>query len=108
MLCNGEKISYEVQEGALLIHVRGEIDHHSAAPLREEIDFEMEKYRPRVLALDMAEVSFMDSSGLGLVLGRVSRGEELGCRVEILHADERIQRILKMAGAAHIRNIKIL
>jgi stage II sporulation protein AA (anti-sigma F factor antagonist) len=94
-----------VKEGERLwAHVRGEIDHHSAKPLREGIDQSMRRERPRVLVLDLGEVSFMDSSGLGFVLGRIALAEEMDCRVEIRRSSERILRILSMGGIGKIKN----
>ena len=88
----------------LLAHVKGEIDHHTAKPLREGIDRFMRSERPRILVLDLGEVSFMDSSGLGFVLGRIALAEEMDCRVEIRHSSERILRILSMGGIGKIKN----
>ena len=94
-----------VKEGErLLARVRGEIDHHSAKPLREGIDHSMRRERPRVLVLDLGEVSFMDSSGLGFVLGRIALAEEMDCRVEIRRSSERVLRILAMGGIGKIKN----
>ena len=94
-----------VREGdRLLARVKGEIDHHSAKPLREGIDRSLRSARPRVLVLDLGEVSFMDSSGLGFVLGRIALAEEMDCRVEICRSSERILRILTMGGVGKIKN----
>ena len=50
--------------------ISGEIDHHNAARIREAIDSSAEKQGPKVLRIDFSDVSFMDSSGVGLVMGR--------------------------------------
>lgn len=63
------QLSYH--DGVLTARLSGEIDHHSAARMRESIDDVSQKLKPYCLRLDFSEVPFMDSSGVGLVLGRV-------------------------------------
>ena len=62
------ELSYE--KCRLTVRLSGEIDHHSAAFLRAQIDQALAKLRPPLLTLDFAEVTFMDSSAVGLVMGR--------------------------------------
>ena len=59
----------------LKIKLRGEIDHHSALVLREEADSLIYRFRPQEVAIDLSTIEFMDSSGLGLLLGRYQRSE---------------------------------
>ena len=61
----------------------GEIDHHGAGKLREEIDTMLERNHPDTLILDFREVTFMDSSGIGLVMGRYRLIREWNGSVEI-------------------------
>ena len=63
------QLSYK--EGVLTARLSGEIDHHSAREMREAIDDTAQKVKPACLRLDFSQVPFMDSSGIGLVLGRV-------------------------------------
>ncbi|MBQ2719453.1 MAG: anti-sigma factor antagonist [Clostridia bacterium] len=85
----------------------GEIDHHSAATARETLDRALFKHRPRVLCLDLGGVSFMDSSGLGLVLGRAALCEELGAAVRLLRPSLRVRKIFAVAGLDRIENITL-
>ena len=82
----------------LIIRVPGEIDHHSAKAIREEIDRAIFYHRPQTLALVLSEVSFMDSSGLGLILGRLSRIKELGGELVIADPSLQVMKILRLAG----------
>ena len=68
----------ELKNGVMTAAMRGDLDHHAAAGLREEIDSTAKKVRPKVLRLDFSEVPFMDSSGIGLILGRVRMAELSG------------------------------
>ncbi len=82
----------------LTVLLTGELDHHSAAPLRVELDRLLSDRSIRCLALDLRGVSFMDSSGLGIVLGRYKLMKEHGGILQIVGAARPVERILKMAG----------
>ncbi len=86
------------EKDTLTVTIPGEIDHHSARTIREEIDRSLFYYRPKELVLNLAEVSFMDSSGLGLILGRMTRMQELGGRLVIADPSRETVKILKLAG----------
>ena len=85
----------------------GEIDHHSARAMREEIDNAVELNMPTLLVLDFKDVSFMDSSGIGLIIGRADVCESIGAKIEIRGLDSRQVRILKLSGIEKIKGIKI-
>lgn len=84
----------------------GEIDHHTAKSVRCAIDDAMYLHRPNKLDLDLGGVDFMDSSGLGLILGRMSKAEEIGCRVIITKASERVYKVLELAGIGRLITIE--
>jgi len=96
------------KEGTLIVRITGDVDHHSAPNIREEIDQELVKTRPRELILDLSGTDFMDSSGLGLILGRLRKARELGCRLTLLNPTEPILRILRLAGVEKTLNIEYL
>lgn len=83
---------------ALTAKLFGEIDHHCSEEIRRTIDAAVMSEQPRVLILDLGGVSFMDSSGLGVVLGRYKLICSKGGKLRIINAPVRIERILKMAG----------
>ena len=72
----------ELKGGAMTASMRGELDHHTAGEMREQIDSTAKKVRPQKLILDFKEVPFMDSSGIGLILGRVRTAALWGGRRE--------------------------
>lgn len=90
----------------MLVRVRGEIDHHTAARVRNGIDGALFEKRPRRLILDMSAVSFMDSSGLGLIMGRLSVVRELGGSLTVKNPSEAISRIIRLAGMDKILDIE--
>ncbi len=84
--------------GSLTVYLEGDIDHHSAAAIRSRIDTKLFLTRPAELVLDLAKVSFMDSAGLGLILGRYTKAAELGVGFRLVHPNPQVQKILDLAG----------
>ena len=107
MLKENASCRAEYREGKLEAIIEGEIDHHSAATIREKIDTLMFRHHPKKLVLNLEKVSFMDSSGLGLILGRASLGQEIGTTVHLIKASDRIRKILSLAGVCRIENLII-
>lgn len=87
------------EEGTNLVAMlSGEIDHHLAAVLRQQIDDQIQKKMPSVLVLDFSGVTFMDSSGVGLILGRHRLLHSLGGNVVVRKVPREIKRMLSLAG----------
>ena len=99
MIKNGSEVTYREQGDALIVVVGGEVDHHGAVSVRTGIDGILAARRPSVVYLDLSAVSFMDSSGLGLLLGRYKRATEMGCELRLRGCSKRTRRILELAGA---------
>ena len=89
----------------LTAKLQSEIDHHSAVSVRERIDDMLYKELPGTLVFDLSEVNFMDSSGLGLVLGRYAKAKEIGTEVIIKNPSKRTEKIFRMAGTDKIIKI---
>lgn len=77
--------------------LEGEIDHHSAQYLREEIDAQILSLTPVKLVMDFGGVTFMDSSGIGLILGRNTMMKVLGGKLAIQNPPVQAVRILRLA-----------
>ena len=86
-----------VPEG-LVIRLSGELDHHTARQLRDQVDTAVERARPPCLRLDFSGVSFMDSSGIGLIMGRYRLMQSMGGRLAVGGMSERIRRVMCLAG----------
>lgn len=82
----------------LIARLCGELDHHSVADIRESIDRELMRCGVRNLLLDFTDVSFMDSSGLGVIMGRYKKVTALGGKVFICGINDNIKRMLSMCG----------
>lgn len=84
------------------VYLSGEIDHHSAKKLRQDIDDAVERGLPALLRLDFGGVEFMDSSGIGLVLGRYRLMQDLGGRLELCSLPAHIRKVMHLAGIDHL------
>ena len=89
----------------LTVHIRGEIDHHTAASIRQGIDATLFEKRPKILILDLSAVGFMDSSGLGLIMGRYSVMKELGGEMTVWNPSPETRAILTLAGMERLVKI---
>ena len=83
----------------------GEIDHHTAADMREKIDETVREKRPTLLVLDFKNVSFMDSSGIGLVMGRYKAVSDVGGELAITNTSKQIGKVMKLAGMERLAKI---
>ena len=96
----------EFYDGTLRVTMEGEIDHHSAVATRGEIDRLIYEYRPRRFELALSRIGFMDSSGLGLVMGRYTLVRDLGGEMVVLDPSPAILRIFKLAGMDRLIRIE--
>lgn len=85
--------------------LEGEIDHHTASSLRLEIDDAIHRNKPRTLKLDFGDVTFMDSSGIGLVMGRFRTIQPFGGNLVVSNLSPQIYRIMQLAGLEKIAKI---
>jgi stage II sporulation protein AA (anti-sigma F factor antagonist) len=83
----------------LYLKLSGEIDHHAVTRTRREVDMLISKKRPKMLIMDLSEIDFMDSSGLGFVLGRLRKMKDIGGGVLVLDPEPRARDMLMLAGA---------
>ena len=81
----------------LTVFLDGDIDHHNARMIRSKIDTKIYIQRPDELILDLSRVCFMDSSGLGLILGRYTKSVELGIIFKVVNPTPQIRKILDLA-----------
>ncbi len=98
MIKSNHAIRASMHDGILRVALEGEIDHHSAVATRGEIDRMIYEGRPRRLELELSQIGFMDSSGLGLVMGRYALVRDLGGEMAVINPSPAIMRIFKLAG----------
>lgn len=98
------QLSYK--EGVLTAMLSGEIDHHTAARMRESIDDAARKLKPYCLRLDFTDVPFMDSSGIGLVLGRVRLCGYWSGRVVLCGLSPSLDKMVELSGIARVATVE--
>ncbi|NMP37051.1 MAG: STAS domain-containing protein [Clostridiales bacterium] len=86
--------------------LKGDIDHHNAPAMREAIDEAVELKRPKVLNIDFSEVTFMDSSGIGLVMGRYRTVNALGGELVIKNLSPQSYKVMRLAGVEKIARLE--
>lgn len=89
----------------LTAYLGGEIDHHTARGMRQEIDNAVELNMPTLLILDFSDVTFMDSSGIGLVMGRYRTLLKTGAELHISGTSPQIYKVMKLAGLERLARI---
>ena len=102
-----DDVIFSEQEGRLTAYLGCDIDHHSARPMREKIDKALFETKPQVLIIDFASVSFMDSSGLGLILGRVEKAAALGATVRLTGLSPALMKLIRLSGVEKIHNLSV-
>ncbi len=91
-------LEFEVNNKSLIVGINSEVDHHSSIVLREKIDKEIEKKSTKNLIFDFKNVGFMDSSGVGLIIGRYKIVEKLGGKVGVINMAPQLRRIFEISG----------
>ncbi|MDE6182577.1 MAG: anti-sigma factor antagonist [Eubacteriales bacterium] len=92
------KIQYEKIENILLVKFFGEIDHHYTEEIREKIDREFAKSYAKNILFDFSDVDFMDSSGIGMIIGRYKLTKEIGGETLAFGLKDSAKRIFEMSG----------
>ena len=90
----------------LCVKLSGEIDHHEAKDIRERLDKLIFENRPKALIVNLSGIVFMDSSGLGLILGRYAKATEMGIPCILANPNPPIRRILDLAGTERLIKIE--
>ena len=96
----------ERRAGEFCAALWGDIDHHRAAKLRGQLDELICRERPRRLYLDLSGIDFMDSSGLGLIMGRYTLIKQCNGSLAILDPSPAVIKMIKLAGLERIIPIK--
>lgn len=82
----------------LTASIWGELDHHHARQVMDELDRQMELALPKRLTLDLSELSFTDSSGIAVLIRAFRRMGQLGGSMEVIHTPEQAKKVFIAAG----------
>lgn len=102
---SGKSMKYQVQENCLTIYLPREVDHHNAEEIKAEADAVIDRNHIRYVIFDFDRTDFMDSSGIGVIMGRYKTISLIGGEVWAVHTNERIRKILTLSGVTKIMQI---
>ena len=100
------EMTYATENRQLTIKLSGELDHHAARELMAELGRQVDASLPRELYLDLGGVGFMDSSGIGLVMGRYRLMQNFHGTLEIRNVTLQTKKLMELAGLGSIAIIK--
>ena len=89
---------YNEEDRLLVIKITEEIDEFSVQKIRRRVDYEIERYMPKKIIFDFNNVTFMDSAGIGLIIGRYKVANMLGSKLEVANLTQGIKKIFEMSG----------
>lgn len=89
---------FEVEGQTMIIHLGEDLDHHNAVYIREMADSFLEKYQIERIVFDFSGVEFMDSSGIGVIMGRYKQMSYVGGCVYVYGIGKNVDRIFQMSG----------
>lgn len=98
-------MNYQVEENCLTIFLPSDVDHHNAEEIRKEADHLIDREHIRYIIFDFADTSFMDSSGIGVIMGRYKKVYMMGGEVWAVHTSDRMKKILTMSGVMKIMQL---
>ena len=82
----------------LILKITDEIDDHNVQNIRRKADYEIERYMPKKIIFDFDSVTFMDSAGIGLIIGRYKFANMIGAKLELSNLTQSVRRIFDMSG----------
>ena len=91
---------YVQADKLLWLQITEEIDHHTTEEIRRKADYEITRYMPRKVIFD--QVTFMDSAGIGMLIGRYKVAKMLGSNIEMINVKPSIKKIFEMSGVLKI------
>lgn len=92
------EVKYYNQQKLLLFKITEEIDEHKVKDIRRRADYEIERFMPKKVIFDFDSVTFMDSSGIGMVIGRYKQTAMLGGKMMLTNLTESVRKIFQMSG----------
>ncbi len=95
-------IKYKDEDKLLILEITEEIDHHTTEKIRRLADYEIQRRSPKRVIFDFNRVVFMDSAGIGMVIGRYKTASMIGAKMEMANVRENVKKIFEMTGVLKI------
>ena len=100
------QVKYIKEDKQLIFKIDEEIDHHSSEKIRKRADYEIQVHIPKKLIFDFENVTFMDSSGIGMLIGRYKLVSMFGGKTSIVNVNAPIKKVLEMSGVLKLISIE--
>ncbi len=91
-----------MEDRLLVFEITEELDHHACEIIRRRADYEIQRFMPKKVLFDFNRVIFMDSAGIGLVVGRYKTVNSLGGSLEMVNVSDKLKRVFEMSGILKI------
>ncbi len=98
-------VEFKKEDKVLIFKLTEDVDQHTSEKIRRKMDNEIKRYIPRKVIFDFSNISFMDSAGIGMVLGRYKLAQMLDGELEIINVNKSMKKIFDMSGVSRIINI---
>jgi stage II sporulation protein AA (anti-sigma F factor antagonist) len=98
-------VSTEVRGDTLIVRLEGELDHHTAEQVRATVEAELDRGLTQNLVMNLEGLQFMDSSGLGVILGRYKRVTQAGGRMTLCAVNDQLMKLFELSGLLKILRI---
>lgn len=98
-------VDFRKEDKSLIFVLTEDVDQHTSEKIRRKMDNEIKRYIPRKVMFDFSNISFMDSAGIGMVLGRYKLIKMLDGNLEIINVNRSMKKIFDMSGVSRIINI---
>jgi anti-sigma F factor antagonist len=99
------QLYFKLDNRTLIISIVGEIDHHTSEDIRDRIDSYIDANPVKNVIFDFSRVNFMDSAGIGVIIGRYKKITPLGGKVALVSPSSQIKRVLEISGVLRISKI---
>ena len=100
------KIKHFIEEKMLVVEITEDLDHHESEKIRRRVDYEIQRFLPKRVIFDFNSVIFMDSAGIGLIIGRYKTVSAYGGELELINVRSKVKRIFEMSGL--LKMIKVI
>ena len=98
-------VEFNRQNKELIFKLTEDVDQHTVEKIRRKMDNEIKGYVPRKVIFDFSNIAFMDSAGIGMVLGRYKLTKMLNGNLEIVNVNKSMKKIFDMSGVSRIINV---
>lgn len=92
------KVDYIKEDKLLILRITEEIDHHSCEKIKKRADYEIEVHIPKKVIFDFSNVNFMDSSGIGMIIGRYKLVSMFGGKTALINVKPAVKKVFEMSG----------